>query len=492
MIKTKLLILLLLPVLLLCSCAKEENAAQEIEYLSQQEGIYPFYAIGRDDMLYRVQRNGNINAGVRVNYSVGGKELNFIRYIPKKQRVVCATDIRTENGVTLCSLAVFYEKDKAEINAQNVRFESIRVSSEGNVLFIDKEYELNFLSGGIIKKVASDVYKAEFVGTDEFLYLVGTGKNTDGSFEYPIYYATADSVNYLLDAYDIVCADEKMQRAYIINNKHIVQKRASHTYVAECFVYSSGEIRFSIKYAIVSRLGEDESYSFIISCNTSGTTLTYDINKIDGDIPVLYASGVLGATAIDGGGYIYETLPGEKATTNIVQKGKEKISFPSIDGLPIDKMRLIGDNIYVLSSGKLYRMLPDKYTPEEILEDVSSITKCSEGILCYCSTDTQYSVYFFNGESTKILTKNSSKETAAYSGGYLYYYTGEGYDLSLASQGGDMAYISNIDPKIGILTCGDTVAVAKADDKSLFIASKERAVDTQLKIKKIVMKDEVL
>ena len=69
----------------------------------------------------------------------------------------------------------------------------------------------------------------------------------------------------------------------------------------------------------------------------------------------------------------------------------------------------------------------------------------------------------------------------------LYYYTGGSNDLEMTdSLGKTTAFISNVDTQIGFICDKGTVAMAKNDDKTMFIVGRFGVCDTQLKIKQFI------
>ena len=496
-------ILLIAACMLFCACAAGPSGGgalgptAEVPFVSETYAIFPFYCIGVDDQLWRVQSNGSLCSHIQVNYSLQGQERNYVYPVPGTNTVLYATNLTLENGIVLCSLGLWNAPEAARTLAENVRFDSLCANEDGSVLFIDKENTLYLYQDGMAGKIEENVAQAVFVGEETFLYRLAQGEYIGGEFSYPVYWATADYRNYLMDALDIAAVDSSSGRAFLIKNRHTVQKRAATAEVAECFVYADGEILFSIPSVLLSQFAEDTGHMVLFSCDEAKTTLQYNLFRINGDEPVLIASAVLSGRYVssDRTAFVYETAQEDIIKTNLLTADHKVIQLPSGGAVSLENVFFCAPYLYLLTGGTLSVM--DVETGgafEELAGGLSAARLSGTSLICFQGSRAPYSVSVCSGREITPLTSSAANDTFIYEDGYLYYYTGEGnfYNISMAAPDGkEIAYISNIDTQIGFIA-GDTfVAAAKRDDKSLYVAHLDGFMDTKIKIKKIISDREV-
>lgn len=491
-------ILLIAACMLFCSCVPEPPGGvhplptEAADFVSEDHDIFPFYCIGMDDRLWRVQSNGSRCAQVTVNYWLQGRDFNYIYPVPGTDTVFFATDIVQENGIALCSLGLWNGREPAQILAEKVCFDSLCANSFGSVLFIDRENTLYLYRGGMAGKIEEKVAQAVFVGEDTFLYRLAEGEYIGGEMSYPIYRATPDYRNYLMNALDIAAADSRSERAFLIKNRHTVQKRAATAEVAECYVYAGDEILFSVPSVLLSQLEGNTGHMVLLACDEAKTTLQYNLFRIDGDEPALLASSVLAGryASSDRRAYVYETAQ-QEITTNLLTQDNKGVQLPSGSTVSLNNIYYCAPYLYLLSGGELtvldissggaFETLPGRF---------SSVQLSGDALLCMEGERAPYSVSVCRGREITRLTSSAAGDTFFYEGGILYFYAGEEGNLSMASiDGREIAYISNIDTQIGFLAGGAFVAAAKKDDKSLYIAHADGFMDAGIQIKKIIFKE---
>ncbi len=496
-------ILLIAACMLFCSCAVGPpgggipGPTAEVPFISENHAIFPFYCIGVDDQLWRVQSNGSLCSRVQVNYSLQGQERNYVYPVPGTDTVLYATDLIVENGIVLCSLGLWSAPEAARNLAENVRFDSLCANEAGSVLFIDRENSLYLYQDGMAGKIEEEVAQAIFVDEETFLYRLAQGEYIGGEFSYPVYWATADYRNYLMSALDIAAVDSSGGRAFLIKNRHTVQKRAATAEVAECFVYADGEILFRIPSVPLSQFREDTSHMVLLSCDEAKTTLQYNLFRIDGDEPALMASAVLSGRYVssDRTAFVYETAQEEMIKTNLLTAEHGVMQLPSGEALSLENIFYCAPHLYLLTSGTLSVMdVAAGGEFEELAQGFSSAQLSGNSLICFQGSRAPYGISACSGKSIMPLTSSAADDTFFYEGGYLYYYTGEGgfYNISMAAPDGEeIAYISNVDTQIGFIAGNTFVAAVKRDDKSLYIAHLDGFMDTKIKIKKIISDREV-
>ncbi len=489
---------------LFCSCEPGPSGqdlpmpTDNVSFFSERQAIFPFYCIGVDNKLWRVQSNGSLCSQVQVNYSLQGTELSYVYPVPGTDIVLYATDLITENGTVLCSLGYWNGSDPAIKLAENIRFNSLCVNEFGSVLFIDEENTLYLYQDDICSKIEANVAQAVFVGEETFLYRLAVGEYISGEFSYPIYAATADYRNYLMSALDIASVDSSNGRAFLIKNKHTVQKRAATAEAADCYIYANGEILFNIPSVLLSQLTEDTTHMVLLSCDEAKTTLQYNLFRIDGDEPILISSAVLSGryASSDRTTFVYETAQEDMIKTNLLNQSNAIIPLSFENPFSLENIYFCAPYLYLFSGGVL-SVLDTTVSGsgfEKLAVGFSSVRLSGSSLICFQGNQPPYSVWVCNGKQVVLLASDAINDIFFYEDGYLYYYTGEKnfYNISMASSDGiKIAYISNVDTQIGFLAGETYVAAAKKDDKSLYIAHINGFMDTKIQIKKIISQKEV-
>ncbi len=479
---------IILCVLLLCACSPKSPENQRIQmyaFNNARSEMFPFYCVDTDNMLWRVENTGAYCVGYRAIYSSGGRERSFVQYLKDEDTLVFATDIYAKGGVSYCSIGVQQGRNAAEIIAMEVKLDTLRVQKDGNLLFIDSQDTLFFRRDGIFSRIEGNVAESEFVGEDTFLFRLKSGTADGNEILYPVYFSTADYRNYLMDALDIVAADSENAKAYIIKNKRTVQKRTSFVEVADCFIYADGEVLFDIPSVVLSQFDESK-HMFLLSCDEQEPTLRYRLYRVDGSTPVLKATNVLAGKYISANRdvYAYETQERSGVKTNITDL-TDKVHIYSLT-CSLDNLYACKPYTYVFSEGELLLMQEDGIGA--LIDDgIESICLSEKALICFKEKTPPYSVSVCVGTSVQNKAKSVSSSSVIFEDDILYYYTGGSNDLEMADPSGKTtAFISNTDTEIGIVCHNGTVAMAKNDDKTLFIVGRLGVCDTQLKIKKFI------
>lgn len=483
----KKIIFILIIALLFTGCEKEvpEEKITEYYYSGVESGIFPFYVIGEDDGLWCVKKNRAYSLGYTVNYNVGGREESFVKCVDGA--VFFATDITVKNGIKLCDVVTCEEEKEPQLILENIMLESLRVTDSGDILYIDQADTLFFRRDGINIKIEENVSEAELVGEDTFLFRMKNGTLTDGELLYPIYYATAEYRNHLIDALDIVAADMENGKAYIIKDRHTVQKRATIQEVAHCYVYSEGEIIFDIPSVLLSQFNENK-HVFLIACNENEPTLKYNLYRIDGSSPVLKASGIASGKYIsaDRQVFAYETTVKGEIRTEIINPNDKIASCVLGEKYSLDSLKCINEHIYIMTSGTLGILNYDSAV-EEIGTNISKAEEIFGRLFCFMDKTPPYSVMVCEGKEMIPLVSDAANKNFIYENGYFYYFSGETKELSLVDSGGKKtALMSSADTEIGFLAKNGTVAAVRSEDKSLYILSQNGITDTKLKVKRFI------
>lgn len=487
--KIKILALFLLPALLFAGCVdnnQENTNTNEYSFTASQSNIFPFFCIGQDDKLWRVQRHGATCTDITVNYPSGSSNLSFVEYLKEEDTVVFATDILIKNGQAIATIGQLQGQEQETI-AQNIKLDTLRLKNNGDMLFIDENDSLYFRRDGIVIKIEENVAQSEFVGEDTFLFRLKKGQEADGQYLYPIYSATAEYRNHLMDALDIVAADSENGKAYIIKDRRTVQKRTSAVEVATLFVYADGEILFEIPSVVLSQF-EENKHIFLISCNENEPTLKYDLYRIDGSQAVLKAKDIIWGRyiSLNRDVYAYEILENNIVKTNIIDYTDKVLTYSLSENCSLENIYYSDQNIYVFE-GDALKVLENGTVSDVIQTGISAVKNTDNALILFKGKTPPYSVSVCINKTIKNTLGNVESNNVLYKDGNLYYYTGEGNDLSMADASGLVtAFTSNTDMHIGFIVKEGTVAVAKNDDKALHIASPSGIINAGLKIKEFV------
>ncbi|MBE7092227.1 MAG: hypothetical protein E7365_03485 [Clostridiales bacterium] len=481
---------LLLIFLLLFSGCRNDNQTQQAQvysFTAEQSNIFPFYCIGEDDMLWRIERHGAYSLKKKVNYVSGSNELNFVRYLKEKDTVIFATNILVENGQTIADICQKNGQEQVKTIAEKIKLESLRLQNNGDMLFVDEKDTLFFRRDGIVIKIEEGVAQSEFVNEETFLFRLKKGKEVDGEYLYPIYSATGDYRNYMMDGLDILATDSVNGKAYIIKNKHTVQKRTASCQVATLFVYADGEILFELPSVVLSQF-EQNKHIFVLTCNENEPTLTYDLYRIDSSEAVLKAKNIIWGKyiSINRDVFAYETMENNIVKTNIIDYTDNLMAFLLGESCSLENIYYCKGNIYILEGNK-FRALENGKVSDVLLTDIDAVQNADTALILFKRKTPPYEVLIFKDKMNVQTVGNIQSNNVLYNYSNLYYYIGENNDLCMSDANGKVtAFISNVDKQIGFIAYDDTVAVAKYDDKTLHIATPWGILNASLKIKKFV------
>jgi hypothetical protein len=486
----KRLSILLLVVLLFTACAQapvQNEAITKYDFLAVPSEIFPFYCVGEDNKLWRVERNGAYLVDVTVSYPSANAENGFVTYLRGKDMVIFATEIAVENGKTNAKIGIVKGKNAPEIIAENVKLETLRVLDNGELLYIDRNNTLFLHRNGNVIKIEENVAQAEFAGGDTFVYRMNNGTKANGETLYPIYSSTGEYRNHLMDGLEIVAADHKNDRAYIVKSKHTVKKRTASVEVAELCVYSSGAIIFEIPSAVFSRICENR-HTFFVSCNEEGQTLSYDLYYVKDNLPVKKAENIITGRYISDCDdvFAYEKEEYGQVRTYILDENGGSYSYLLGATCSLESIYYCAPYTYLFNSGSV-KLLEKGKTKKAVISEINSVKAGKEGLICFKGKTPPYSVSLLKGETVQNTAGDVKSSKVTYERGFLYYYTGDGNDLNVVKENNvSTALISNVDSVIRVITYENTAAAVKRDDKTLYIVGEMGITNTSLKIKKFV------
>ena len=465
-----------------CIRETEDNSIKQYNFTAGQSNIFPFYVIGEDDDLWRVERHGAYSTKIRVNYPSGSSQLNFVRYLKQEDTVIFATDITVENGQIIADICQLTKNEFHKIK-ERIKLNTLRVQKNGDMLFIDENDTLFFRRDGIVINVEQAVAQSEFVGEDTFLFRLKTVKEVDGKNLYPIYYATAEYRNHLMDALDIVASDSVNGKAYIIKEKRTVQKRTSCCEVATVFVYADGEILFELPSVVLSQF-EESKHIFLLTCNEESPTLTYDLYRTDASGAVLMAKNIIGGRCISPSRdiYAYEYNNG-KVLTAVIDFMENIQTYDLGHACSLENIYYSNQSVYALKNNALVLLENGKET--KLHENIDMVKNVSGALALFKGNTPPYAVTVCLNRDVHYDAYHVQSNNVTYKDGNLFYYSGEGLNI-LDKWGASTAVISNTDMEMGFISCEDTVAVSKKDDKTLHIAGRWGIVNATVKIKGFV------
>lgn len=479
--KKFLLILSLL--LIFTGCAPEkQNTVKEYLFNSENNGLFPFYCVDNNDILWRVENKGAFSTEKEVN------EKSFIKYLKEKDVIIFTTDHYDKEGVTFCTLMLKNSQSQPENIFDNVRLDSIRVEKDGNLLFIDEQDNLYFRHEGITSRIEGDVIQSEFVSEDAFLFRLKKAVTEENEKVYPIYYATFDYRNFLMNGADIIKADSENGKAYIIKNKHTVQKRASSKEVADCYVYGDGEILFSVSSVLLSQFEED-NHVFLLAVNEKESTLKYDLYRVDGAEAVKKCENVISGKSIAKNVFVYEQQTPEEIRTYITDHTDMVYSYSLGENCSPENIYYAYPYKYLLKNGELL-ILGENEVEAFIDDGIVEVIKEENSLICIKEKSQPFTINVCNGLSVQNKANDAFFKDVVLKNNFLYYYSNEGNQLNVVDTWGTRtALIGNIDTKVGFLCHNGAVAVLKKDTETLFIVSGKGVMDTELKIKKFIMEE---
>ncbi len=480
----KIISVLLLIALVFSGCVNKQNQNQAEQYVftAGQSNIFPFFVIGEDDNLWRVERHGAYSTKIRVNYPKGSSQLNFVRYLKEDNVVIFATEITVENGIVIADIC---QMDSAgyQVIKKRIKLNTLRLQDNGDMLFIDEADTLHFRRDGILIKIEENVAQGEFVGEDEFLYRLNSFNDTVEKL-YPIYYATAEYRNHLMDGKQIVSSDSENGKAYIIKEKRIVQKRASSCEVANVFVYAEGEILFELPSVVLSQFDESK-HIFLLTINEESPTLTYNLYRTDASGAVLMAKNIVDGRYISPARdvFAYEYGSNDKVLTAVIDFRENLLTYDLGENCSLESIYYSNQSLYALKNNNL--VLIENTEEKVVHEGVDSVKNLSGAMLLFKGKTPPYTITVCKDKEVHYDAYQVQSNKVLYKDGNLYYYSGEGLNI-LDKGGASTAIISNIDGLVGFIACEDTVAVCKKDDKTLHIAGRWGMVNATVKIKMFV------
>lgn len=479
----KKLLLILSLILVFVGCTPEKaNINGERLFNAEDNGLFPFYCVDNENILWRVESKGAFSTGKEVN------EKSFIRYLKEKDIIIFTTDHYDKKGVAYCTLMMKASKNQPENIFENVRLDSVRVQNDGNLLFIDEKDSLYFRRDGITTRIESDVIESEFVSEDAFLFRLKKAVTEDNEKVYPIYYATFDYRNFLMNGADIIKADSENGKAYIIKNRHTVQKRASAKEVADCYVYGDGEILFSVSSVLLSQF-EEESHIFLVAVNENASTLKYDLYRVDGAEAVKKCENIISGRYVSKNVFVYEQQTPEEVKTYIIDHTDKVYSYSLGENCSPENIYYVYPYKYLLKNGELLTLGENEI--EALIDDnIEEIFVRENSLICIKEKSQPYTVNVCNGIFIQNKANDVFSKEIVFKNNFLYYYSNEGNQLNVVDTWGTAtALIGNINTKVGFLCYNGTVAVLKNDTGTLFIVNGNGAVDTELKIKKFITEE---
>ncbi len=478
----KIIAALLACVLVFSGCINEktDKLVKQYDFTAAQSKIFPFYVIGQDDDLWRVERHGAYSTKNRVNYTKGSSELNFVRYLKEEDTVVFATEITVENGSVIADICQQSENEFLLIK-ERIKLDTLRLQENGDMLFIDENDTLFFRRDGILISIEQGVAQCEFVGEDTFLFRKNTAKEIDGQMLYPIYSATAEYRNHLMDGKEIISADMENGKAYIIKEKQIIQKRTASCEVADVFVYADGEILFELPCVVLSQFNENK-HIFLLTVNEESPTLTYDLYRTDSSMPILKAKNIIGGRYISllRDVFAYEYNSNGKVLTAIIDFRDTLETYDLGENCSVENIYCLEENVYALKNSNLVFL--ENGTETKLHENVDSVKNVLGALILFTGKTPPYTVTVCLNQQQHHSAYNVESNNVVYKDDVLYYYSSEGLNI-LDKSGNATAIISATDMDMGFISYGDTVAVSKKDDKTLHIAGRWGMVNASVKIK---------
>ncbi len=481
----KKLALILAVLLVFAGCANEEpkfeEAVKEYHFSVNDNALFPFYCVDEKDTLWRVKNNGAYSLEQTVS------EKDYVKYIKDEDTLFYTTKHYENNGIAYGELMCKAGEHKAESLSQKARVDSIRVQKDTNLLFIDEGNNLFFRHDGIITRIEGDVAEAEFVTEDTFLFRLNKGKTAGKEVVYPIYSATADYRNFIMDGADIIASDAENGKAYIIKNKHTVQKRASIKEVADCFIYADGEILFDIPNVLTSQFNESK-HMFLICVNENASTLKYDLYRVDGAEPIKKGENIIwgGYISLDRSVFAYEFQTPEDVKTCIDDRTDTLRTNSLGANCSLENIYYIEPFTYINRNGELL-LLEDSGNVVLIDDGIGAIKHTKEGLVCFKEKNFPYSAFTCVGTSVYNKASEVTKEDVVFKDGLLYFYTGQGNDLSVVDYEGAVKSLIKDIRKEFIYSNGSVAAIKQ--DGFMYIADDFGETSTGIKIKRFITED---
>jgi len=481
----KKLLVLLLTLTLFSGCSSVENqeeiAVTEHKFNIGQTTLVPFYCVDEADTLWRIESDGAYSQKLTLS------EKDFKEYIKDEDTLFFTTGSYEKNGIAYGTLLVKSGNSAPETIMERVRIDSVRVQEDTSLLFIDEENNLFLRRDGIVTRIEGDVSEAEFVGEDTFLFRLNSGKNDGNEILYPIYSATADYRNFLVDGADIIATDPENGKAYIIKNKRTVQKRAAAKEVADCLVYGDGEILFDIPATLISQFNESK-HMFLICVNENASTLKYDLYRVDGAEPIKKGENIIwgGYISKDRSVYAYEIQTPEEVQTCIVDRTDNLYTYSLGAECSLENIYYLEPYTYVHKNGELLLL---KENGEMVLIDdgIGLIKHTKDGLVCFKEKNFPNSAFVCVETFVTNKTSEVVKDDVTFKDGLLYYYSGDGSTLSLVDRDGNILPIIK-DIRGEFISSNGFVAAVKKDGK-MYIANSLGEISTEIKVKRFIKED---
>lgn len=441
--------------------------------------MFPFYAVGQDDMLYRVQKNGVRPINMRVCYLLGGRQKQLLQYFRQTDTLIFSSEIFQQEGNTVCSLFIL-QGEALSLIAQNVRFDSVKISHDSSVAFITADKKLMHYANGNLSHVADNALKCELAAGDKLVYMLDEGKLSKNGFLYPTYCATSDYRFFIDDAQDMVKDFSNESRIFLLKEKRIVQKRAASVSVADCIILLDGQEVAQIPSVVLSQF-ELEGSNYLLSCDEAQSTLQFLLYKINGEYPTAIAKNVLAGKSVsfDKSTYAFEMFSNNKIGTFVV----DKVTTPIKQNVTLDNIFCFNQKTYILDNDK--RLLCDDSI---VLEGVKHVFYHKQGLVCFLSSGDAFSVQLVNEKGVSLLAKNVLLTDFVLEDEYFYFFGGDSvsHDLFVATPQGELALLPNCDTTLEIICSSGDIAARRLDNQILYYSLNGQIFSTFLPIKTIV------
>ena len=453
---------MLLCLLFFCACAPAEPEETVLSYSSLPGALFPFYCTDADDRVWRVEKDGAYCLGFTVAPTADGSY--FRLYDAARDTAIFAAKPRREAGTVLCTLMSVRGHESARTLAENVNFSSLRTGANGALLYTDAQGTLFLYTGQKLHELARDVAQAEFLSGDTCVYRLRRGTYTDGEFCYPVYAAATDFNRYLTDAAEILCTDVSTGRAYLIRERHQVQKRTAQASAALCSVCDRSDVLFELPGVLLSQFENAPAYTYLLCCDEQSPTLQYILFRTDGAEPVPLDDAVSAGQYVssDGAAYAYETFRAGKIERSLLTA--EKLTrLPSDAACALKDYFVCGGHCCRLESNTLY----EDNTP--LADAVASCRMIGGDLLCFSAAAPPYAVSLYRAGSVTVLANDVSDTNWVWTGSLLWYNSSADGGLAIVdAQGKRTAILSNTDTAAGILCADRSAAVVK--DGQLYLA----------------------
>ncbi len=462
-----------------CSPAPIQEGMQSVEFLSNADGIFPFYTIGTDDMLYRAQKNGVYSTSMRASYLVFGKETHLLKYFKQTDTLIFASEIYAQGADVVCSLFMLQGNDLTRIY-DNVLFNSVKISPYSSIAFITSKKKLMHYEKGNLSHIDDNVLKCEFASQDKIIYMLDQGYFNKTGFLYPTFCATDDYRSFIADTFDIVTTQDN-RLVFLLKDTRTVQKRASACDVADCIVLFDGQELAQIPSVVLSQFLKNSTSNFLLSCDEAQSTLQFFLYRIDQNGPVLLAKNVLSGkgASFSGDAFAFEAQTSNGVKTFVAQKSIHEITQ---ENLTIDNVFCFDNEIYTLSSGKLY--VNDKV----LLKNVEHVRFDRQGLICFVMQGEAYLVYLVKNTSVFLLAKNVVLTDFVLEDEFFYYFSGDSVsqDLFVSSSSGTVALLPSTDTSLSFVSFKGDIAAVRKDDKVLYYSLHGQTYSTFLPVKLLI------